>query len=417
MSRTSSSDPSSPAPSAPKTDDLEPLILKKDEERRLRAGHLWVFSNEVDIEKTPLTNFKPGQPINILSHRGQKIGSGYVNPHSLICARLVSRLPNAKIDAALLEKHIQQALALRERLFEKPYYRMVFGESDFLPGLIVDRYNDTLVVQITTAGMEQVRETVVAVLEKLLSPSCILLRNDSSIRKMEHLETYIEVASGNLAETILVEENGQKFHIDPKNGQKTGWFYDHRDNRQRMKGYVPGKRVLDLFSYSGGWGIQAATAGASEVFCVDSSERALDECAANAELNGVTDKVATIHGDVFGALKELYQSGERFDVIICDPPAFIKRRKDKKVGQQAYRRLNQMAMQLLNPDSILISASCSYHLAAEDLMTALTGSGRHFDKALQIIEKSGQGRDHPIHPSIPETAYLKTFFTRVLPGR
>lgn len=391
-----------------------PLRLKKNEDRRLRAGHLWVFSNEIDVAQTPLSAFEPGQPVVIQASNGAVLGSGYVNPSSLICARLVSRDPAYQLDQSLLVHRLNIALSLRTRLFDRPYYRLVFGESDGLPGLVVDRFGDVLVVQIGTAGMERLKSEIINALEKVLKPAGILLRNNTSSRALEGLPSYVETALGAIPETVRLEENGVAFETSLLAGQKTGWFYDHRLNRARMQCYVPGKRVLDVFSYVGGWGVQAAVAGAREVVCIDSSRPAIDLLQRNAELNKVNERVTGLHADAFDALKSLRAAREKFDVVILDPPAFIKRRKDIKEGLQTYHRLNQMALQVLDKDGILISASCSHHLEAAALQDVLLQSSRHIDRNLQILEQGHQGPDHPVHPAIPETAYLKAFIARVL---
>ncbi|MDX1252088.1 MAG: class I SAM-dependent rRNA methyltransferase [Gammaproteobacteria bacterium] len=395
--------------------NLAPLRLKKNEDRRLRAGHLWVFSNEVDVGNTPLTAFEPGQPVEIQDHRGAALGSGYVNPHSLICARLVSRDPALALNKSLLAHRFNVALSLRERLFDKPYYRLAFGDSDGLPGLVVDRFGDVLVAQITTAGMERCKDDIIAALQQVLKPAAIVLRNDSASRAVEGLESYVETAFGTMPETVELEENGVRFAAPLLTGQKTGWFYDHRMNRARMRHYVRGKRVLDVFSYIGGWGVQAAAAGANEVLCVDSSEAALQHAHHNATLNGLTEHVKTLQGDVFEALKSLRAEREKFDVVILDPPAFIKRKKDLRAGLEAYQRLNQQAMQVLGKDGILISCSCSFHLPRAELSNAMLTASRHIDRNLQILEQGHQGPDHPVHPAIPETDYLKAFIARLLP--
>ncbi|MEE8379496.1 MAG: class I SAM-dependent rRNA methyltransferase, partial [Gammaproteobacteria bacterium] len=386
--------------------DLKPLRLKKNEERRLKAGHLWIYSNEVDIEATPLKDFEPGTNVLIEDSRGHAIGSGYVNPHSLISVRLVSRDPKYALDKSLIKHRLNIALSLRELLFEKPYYRLIHGEGDNLPGLIVDRYDNVLVVQITTAGMEQQKQAIVEALDKILKPKAIVFRNASPSRKMEQLDSYVETALGELPDSIFVEENNTQFEIDVLGGQKTGWFYDHRMNRARMQQYVKDKRVLDVFSYIGGWGIQALTAGAKDVMCIDASQTAIDRIHHNASLNNHEDKLASVQGDAFEALKSLRQERELFDVIIIDPPAFIKRKKDFKEGLNAYRRINQMAMQVLSKGGYLMSASCSYHLGADQLRDVILKSSRHVDRNAQIIEQGRQGPDHPTHPAIPETDYL-----------
>ena len=393
---------------------LPPLRLKKNEERRLKAGHLWVYSNEIDVTKTPLTDLEPGAAVSIEDASGHVMGSGYVNPHSLISARLISRDPRYVLDQSLITHRLNIALSLREQCFDKPYYRLVFGESDNLPGLVVDRFDDVLVVQITTAGMEHHKEDVIAALDKTIKPLAIVLRNDSPSRQAEELNSYVEIVSGKLPESVFVEENSTRFEIDVLTGQKTGWFFDHRMNRARMQQYVNDKRVLDVFSYIGGWGLQALTAGANEVMCIDASKSAIDQIHHNASLNGFEDKLASIEGDAFEALKSLRQERERFDVVIVDPPAFIKRKKDFKEGLTAYRRINQMAMQVLNKGGYLISASCSFHLKREQLHDTILKASRHVDRNAQIVEQGHQGPDHPVHPAIPETDYLKSFTARIL---
>jgi 23S rRNA (cytosine1962-C5)-methyltransferase len=395
---------------------LAPLRLLKNEDRRLRAGHVWVFSNEVDNRATPLTGFEPGQPTIIEDHHGQPIGTGYVNPHALICARLVSRDVDYTLDQSLLVHRLNIALSLRARLYDTPYYRLAFGDSDGLPGLVIDRYGDVCVAQITTAGMERVKSEIVGALQKVIAPKALLFRNDASVREMEGLPSYTEVAFGDIPDRIVVEESAVRFEASAAGGQKTGWFYDQRPNRMRLRQYARGRRVLDLFSYLGGWGIQAASAGAESVLCIDSSGAATDGITHNAALNGLSTRISAQRADVFDALKALRAERERFDVVVLDPPAFIKRKKDTKEGTQAYQRVNQMAMQVLAKDGLLVSCSCSYHLTRESLVSVLLKTSRHLDRFMQIVEEGHQGPDHPIHPAMPETAYLKAFFARVLPS-
>jgi len=392
------------------------IILKKNEGRRIRAGHLWVFSNEVDPSRTNLKALSPGQAVEILDDNGKFLGHGYANPHSLICARLVSRDKKYLLDKSLLVHRLKVALSLRQRLFPQPFYRLIHGEGDNLPGLVVDRFGDVVVIQTTTAGMELLQNEIIEAVDKVLRPEAIVLRNDGGLRELEGLEKQVEVVLGALPEQVVIEENGTRFIVDPLKGQKTGWFYDHRMNRQRMQAYVKDKRVLDVFSYIGAWGVQAAMAGAADVMCVDSSAPALDLAYANAELNGVQERVAMLEGDAFEALKSLREEREKFDVVILDPPAFIKRKKDAKRGLEAYERINRMAMQVLERDGILISASCSHHLAREKLSDLMLKGARHIDRDMQLLEEGHQGPDHPIHPAIPETRYIKCFTARLLPA-
>jgi 23S rRNA (cytosine1962-C5)-methyltransferase len=395
---------------------LASLRLNPNEDRRLRAGHLWVFSNEVDVRATPLSGFEPGEPILIEDAAGRPLGTGYVNPHALICARLVSRDPGYVLDRSLITHRLNVALSLREKLFDAPYYRLAFGDADALPGLVVDRYGDVLVAQIATAGMERVKADIVAALEKVIRPRVILWRNDGPARELEGLDRYTEPALGEVPETVTLEENGTKFEVPLIGGQKTGWYYDQRLNRARLRAYVRGARVLDVFSYLGAFGVQAATAGAATVLCVESSAAACETIRRNAALNGVADRVSVAHDDAVEALRRLRAARERFDAVVLDPPAFIKRKKDIQEGTLAYQRLNQMAMQVLAKDGILVTSSCSYHLHRDALRDILLKTSRHLDRFLAILEEGHQGPDHPVHPAIPETAYLKVFFARVLPS-
>jgi 23S rRNA (cytosine1962-C5)-methyltransferase len=390
------------------------LVLKKDQDRRLRAGHMWIYSNEVDTGRSPLKDLPPGETVSVLGNRGNWIGWGYVNPHTLICARLVSR--DHPLGYPLIEERLAAALALRERIYPEPFYRLAFGEADGLPGLVVDRYGDVLVVQISTAGMERHRDAIVEALTRLLSPRAVVLRNDGSARALEGLPSYVEAVVGDLPEQVEVREGGASFGVSVTEGQKTGWFFDQAANRDRLTRYAPGKRVLDVFSYVGAWSVRAAMAGASAVTAVDSSERALEGVLENAARNGVGDRISVRRGDAFAVLKQLKQEGQTFDVIVLDPPAFIKRRKDEKEGTLAYRRINEAALALLATDGILITASCSFHLSAESLLRVVQQAGRATGHSLQLLEQGHQGPDHPVHPAIVETAYLKAFDRRALPA-
>ena len=395
---------------------LPSLRLKANADRRLRAGHLWVYSNEIDVAATPLHGFAAGDQAVLEAAGGKPLGIVAMSPNNLICARLLSRDVKHVLDKSLLVHRLNVCLSLRERLFDKPCYRLVYGDSDLLPGLVVDRFFDILVVQLASATMEAHKDDVLAALIQVCKPSGILFKNDSSARDAEGLERYVATAYGEVPEWVALEENGVKFEAPVIEGQKTGWFYDHRMNRARLAPYVKGKRVLDLFSYIGGWGVQAAAFGASEVFCVDASAFALDGVERNATLNGFAEKVTCVEGDVFAALRELKSAEERFDVVIADPPAFIKRKKDIKNGEAAYRRLNETAMRLLNKDGILVSASCSMHLEEDNLQNILLTSARHLDRNIQLLERGAQGPDHPVHPAIPETRYIKSLTCRLLPS-
>ena len=392
----------------------DPVIrLKAKADKRLRAGHLWIYSNEVDVQATPLKTFSAGQQAVVENSAGKSLGRALINPNHLICGRMFTRDSRYALDKSMLVHRIKVALSLREAMTDQPFYRLVYGDSDFLPGLVVDRFGEVLVVQIASTGMELVKEDIVAALDKVLKPKGILLKNDARSRKLEQLPEYVEVALGEVPEQVPMQENGVQFLVPVYSGQKTGWFFDHRASRARLKDYVSEKTVLDVFSYIGGWGVQAAAFGAAAVTCIDASEAALDGVEQNAELNGVRDKVGTLQGPAFEAMKMLIDEGEKFDVVIVDPPAFIPKRKDIRSGEQAYRRCNELAIRLLNKNGTLVSGSCSMHLGRDRLVDILRGSARHLDRELQIIEQGGQSFDHPVHPAIAETEYLKAVFARV----
>ena len=397
------------------TDSLEAaqlpaLRLKRNEDRRLHAGHLWIFSNEVDTGQTPLPKFKAGELVRVLAHNDRALGLAYVNPQSLIAARMLEtwKIP----DTAWLAARMRTAMALRDRLYPKPYYRLVYGESDGLPGLVVDRYGSSCVAQIGTAGMERLKPQIQEALMQVVKCDALLFKNDSAAREMEGLPSYLEAAKGSFDAPALVVEDELEFQAPLLEGQKTGWFFDQAANRRALSKYVAaGARVLDVFSYVGAWGIRAAHHGAREVTCVDSSAAALDLAAANALRNRV--KLATRKGDAFDVLEEFAKQGARFDVVIVDPPAFAKRKKDLPKALAAYKRLNQLAIQVLAPEGILVSCSCSSHVSAEELQDAIAKAARGADKHLQILEMGGQAPDHPVHPAIPETRYLKAYFCRI----
>jgi 23S rRNA (cytosine1962-C5)-methyltransferase len=388
------------------------LRLKPREGRRLSAGHLWVFSNEVDTDRTPLAGFAAGALCRVIGDRDQFLGYAYVNPHALICARILGRDARYPPGKPLLVHRLQVALAWRERLYAQPFYRLVHGESDGLPGLVLDRYGDVVVGQVGTAGMEAQKDAVAAAVAQVIAPRAMVWKNDSGARELEGLPAYVEAAFGEASDHVDVEENGVRFRVPVGAGQKTGWFYDQAANRAAFLKYVAGKRVLDVFSYLGAWGLSAARAGAAEVVCVDSSAPALELLQASADANGLA--VTTRRGDAFDVLAAAREAGECFDVIVVDPPAFIKRRRDIPKGQAAYRKLNQLAMQLLPRDGILVSCSCSHHQAQDDLIAAIQQAARHLGRFVQIVEVGGHAPDHPIHPAIPETRYLKALTCRVV---
>ena len=388
------------------------LRLKKGADRRLRSGHLWIYSNEVDVATTPLKTLSEGSEVVVEDATGKFVAMAVVNPASLICARLYSREKNSYLGQSLIVNRLKQALQFRESYFSKPFYRAFFGDSDLLPGLVVDRFGDYLSVQLTTAAIDQRRDDVIAALDEVFSPKGIVFRNQGPFRQMEGLPESVEVAAGDIPELVELEENNTRFLASVMTGQKTGWFYDHRINRQQLQKLSKDKTVLDVYSYVGGWGVQAAAAGANSVTCVDVSGDALDLAQQNAELNDYKGQFSCLQGKAIDIMKSLIDAGQTFDVVVLDPPAFIKRKKDQRQGEKAYHQANQLALRLLALGGTLISASCSMHLPQQILMDVVKTAAAHRQRQLQVFSMGGQGPDHPIHPAIPETNYLKAIFAR-----
>ena len=400
---------------------MQNIVLKRREDRRLRGGHLWIFSNEVDVKSSPLTAFAPGEAARVLDAGGTVLGTAYVNPASLICARLVSRKADTPLDGALLRQRLRTALSLRESLFDAPYYRLCHGEGDFLPGLVVDRYDDVLAVQMSTAGMDVCREALLEELTALCKPRCIALRNDIGARELENLPRVNEDALGVSPSHLEVPENGAVFRVPFAEGQKTGWFFDQRRNRAEAARYAKGHRVLDAFCYAGGFGVVAAVQGAASVTFMDASRTALDSASENLARNAGSCAGEAVHGDAMqelGRLRTEIREGQRqpFGLVSIDPPAFIKRRKDAATGLAAYRKINALALDLLDVSGeaggILVTSSCSHHLEAEALRQCVQLAAAKRGLHGQWLWQGTQGPDHPIHVAMPETAYLKCLVAR-----
>ena len=394
---------SAPAPSIETT----PVIrLKAGAHRRLLQGHPWVYSNEVEMD-AEARSLPPGIVVRVASHDGEILGTAVFNRFPLIAARLLSRDSRAEIDVDFLAERLSRALAIRETLFPGPFYRLVHAEADGLPGLIADRFGDTLVLQANSAGMDRLLPQLLQAVERVITPQTVVLRNDSPARQMESLESGSEVVKGSVESTTQLEENGARYLADLRVGQKTGWFFDQRDNRAWIARFARGARVLDGYSYSGGFTVQAALAGAAEVTALDRSQPALELAEAAANLNGVTERCRFVKAEVFPELQRRAKANETFEVVIMDPPAFVKSRKDLKQGAKGYRKLTRLACQLVAPEGVLFVASCSHHvdpaLFAEQVKRGLVDAGRRG----RILRSAGAAPDHPLHPALPESAYLK----------
>ena len=377
------------------------IILPKG--RRARAGSPWIFSNEIRMDEAAKA-IAPGSIVNVRGEDGREFGTGYFNPKSLIAIRLFSDDCDVAIDRDFFTARLKRALALRESIYDRPFYRLVHAEGDGLPGLVIDRFDDTLTVQVGTAGMERQIDALIQSLEIVLKPKTIMLRNDAPSRGLEGLESYIKTAKGT-GHRIAVEENGTRYIADLAEGQKTGWYYDQRDNRAFIAGFAKGKTVLDAYSYTGGFGILAAKSGAKEVVCLDSSAPALAIAEESARSNGVT--IQAVKADVFEELERLKAAGETFDIVLTDPPPFVKSKKDLEPGAKAYRKLARLAADVTAPGGLMMIASCSHNIPperfAQECAQGLLRAGRR----AALIRQSGAGPDHPVHPLLPESAYLK----------
>ncbi len=394
--------------------DLPVLKLKSREDRRLRQGHLWIYSNEVDTGTTPLKALEPGSEVIVQAANGRPFGRALVSPHSLICGRLFSRDPAQGLDQALMVARLEAALALRERFYPGTgCYRLFYGDADGLSGVAIDRYRDRVVCQIATVGMERRKDMLVDALNKVLAPRTIVFKHDAGARDAEGLAKYVEVVGETPDELVGLEENGVEFLAPITGGQKTGWFYDHRENRARVAALAAGQRVLDVFCYTGGWGLQALARGADSLLAVDGSVPALEVLERNAAHQGVADRVSIQRGDAFAVLEQLADAGERFGVVVIDPPALVKRKKDLRAGQHGYQRLARLGMRLTAQDGMLLFASCSQQYTPEMLRDTLRGAARHVERHAQLLGLWGHGPDHPVHPAISETDYLCAGLVRV----
>lgn len=383
-----------------------PLIrLLPGRDRRVKGGHPWVFSNEIAM--TPAARaLPPGSVVRLEGDDGVKHGAWHFNPHSLIAARWLDPDPAAPCDEAWFRARLAGALALRERLFDGPHYRLVHAEADGLPGLVIDRYGDVVALQANTAGMEAATPMIVAALSALIAPRGIVARNDAGVRRLEGLEEGVALLAGDAA-GAAVEENGRRFPVDLLGGQKTGWFFDQREHRARVARLARGASVLDAFCHTGGFGIGCAAAGAASVTLLDRSEHALTTAQAAAAMNGVAARVTTERAEAMEALERMVGQGRRFGVVVADPPAFAKTRKDQPAALRAYGKLARLAASLTEPGGFLFIASCSHHVAPGEFADAVGWGVHRARRDARILHMGGAGPDHPLHPMLPESQYLK----------
>ena len=382
------------------------LRLLPGRHKRLSHGHPWAYSNEIALDAAAKA-LEPGTLVRLEAAGGEALGVAFFNPHSLVAARLLSRDAEAAIDVPFLAARLNRALALRETLYREPYYRLVHAEADGLPGLAIDRYGDVLVCQVNAAGMERLIEPLVAALGEVLHPRVVLLRNDAPVRALEGLASYVRCVEGELESPVELIENGCRFLADLVGGQKTGWFFDQRDNRAFVASLARGRRVVDLYCYSGGFAVAAAAAGAREVLGIDRSEAALALAERAAALDGVAARCRFRRGQAFAEMDRLAAAGERFELVICDPPAFVKSKRELAAGAKGYRKMARLAAALAADGGFVFLASCSHNMEperfAEEVRRGLAQAGR----SGRILRSAGAAPDHPVHPFLPETAYLK----------
>ena len=385
------------------------ITLKKNEDRRITNGHLWAFSNEIGKIEGEM---QAGDIVEIRNHAGKSLGIGFYNPHSLIAFRLLSR-QHEEIDFQFFRKRIESALALRRKLYpNSETFRLVHGEGDFLPGLIIDKYNDHISIQTFSYGMDRRLTLICDVLESILQPKGIYERNEAQIRLLEGLDQKKGVLRGTVDESTI-SEYGLKFSVDLVEGQKTGFFLDQRENRRAIRRYCRGARVLDCFCNDGGFGIHAAFADAQEIIGIDISETAVERANENAKLNGL-ERVHFLAGDAFEYLKHTLETKQKFDMIVLDPPSFAKNKRTVLNAKRGYREIHEKAFSLLHEGGILATASCSHHIYEATFLEIINDAARTTGRTIQLLEWHGAAPDHPVLPAMPETRYLKFGIFRVV---
>jgi len=386
--------------------DLPSIALKPYGQKRLARGHPWVYSNEVEMDDQAKA-VPPGGLVRLCDGRGRYMATAFFNRHPLIAARVLTRDETQAIDTAFLAARLRRALAIREQLIGVPYYRLVHAEADGLPGVIIDRFGEAVTLQVNTAGMECLTPQLLDALNDVVAPATIVLRNDNAVRKLEQLPETVEVMQGRLDGPVTLEENGARFFADLEGGQKTGWFYDQRDNRAWAARLAKGLRVLDCYSFAGGFTVQAALAGAAAVTAVDRSQGALDLAAQAAEANGVAASCSFVKAEVFQEMQRQAEAGETYGLVIVDPPAFVKSKKDLAQGLKGYRKMVRLAAALVAEGGYLLAASCSHHADPESFGEQVRRGLQDAGREGRILRSSGAAPDHPVHPALPESAYLK----------
>ena len=386
--------------------DLPQITVLPGRHKRAKSGHPWIYANEVAMTAEAKA-LPPGSLVSIVNSGGEAMGTAFFSPHTLVVARLLSKRPAQPFTAEFVAERLRNAIGWREKVFSGPYYRLFHAEADGIPGLIIDRFGDGLVCQLNTAGLELHRDTVLAGIETAVAPDWLLLRNDSAQRALEKLPADVETVTGTVPAPLEILENGVTYLSDPAGGQKTGWFFDQRLNRAMAAGLAKDARVLDAYCYLGGFGLLAAQHGAKDVTLLDRSAGALSLAADAAAQNGFGDRVRTERAEVFDALETYAASQDKFELVIIDPPAFAKSKKDLPAALRGYRKLARMAAKTVSPGGFLLAASCSHTVDAPSFAQETSRGIQEAGRTSRILRATGASPDHPTHPHLPESAYLK----------
>jgi 23S rRNA (cytosine1962-C5)-methyltransferase len=386
------------------------VILRPGKDARLLAGHLWVYRTEIArLEGAP----QDGDAVAVRAASGRLLGMGMLNTRSVIAVRLLAA-DEREIDERFFRDRLERALALRARLPARgTACRLVYSEGDYLPGLIVDRYGDVLVIQTLTIGMDRRKELLVRLLMEMVHPRGVYARNDPAVRRLEGLPRETGWLGGGGPTEVEIEEDECRFVVDVAHGQKTGFFLDQRENRTRVADLASGARVLDGFAYTGAWGIRAARRGAVSVTGLEISDAAVALAERNASQNACADRCRWLRENAFDALRRLAAAGPAFDLAILDPPAFVKTRSALATGLAGYKEINLRALKVLGPNSWLVTCSCSYHVDEAQLTAVVDDAARDARRRIRIVERRSQAGDHPVHPAMPETRYLKCLIIAV----
>lgn len=395
------------------------VILKKGEGRTLKAGGAWVYDNEID---SIMGSFENGDIVTVHDFDGYFLGYGFINTKSKITVRILSRKKDTVIDDVFLEERVQAAWDYRKQVIDTGSCRLIFGEADFLPGIVVDKFADVLVVESLALGIDKLKQQILDAVKRVLAKDGITVRgiyerSDAKVREQEGMERYKGFIGEPFDTRVEIVENGVKYIVDVEDGQKTGFFLDQKKNRAAMHSVCKGKRVLDCFTHTGSFALNAGIAGATEVIGVDASELGVEQARENARLNGLEDKVSFVCADVFDFLPALEEKGEKFDVVILDPPAFTKSRNSIKNAVKGYREINVRGMKLVKDGGFLATCSCSHFMDPELFHKTIMEAARGAHKRLRQVEFRTQAPDHPILWAADSSYYLKFYIFQVVDER